>query len=568
MQALPDPGRRVPAPEARGTWARVRRRVRGSRGTAPGAAAALVVVLAHGVAAAEAPLPTAGPVRLEKGYRIEPVVAGLSAPTALAFDGTDMLLAESGLAAAAPARLLRVGAWGGLEVEAEAGLQPPVTGLLMVDGVPFVSHRGAVVALEPAGARTVAADLPSGGDHGNNQMARGPDGRIYLGQGTVTNAGVVGLDNHALGWLAERPELHDVPCRDVVLVGQRFETEDPRVPGTRASTGAFRPFGSTAAPGEVARGRDRCGGSIVRFWPSGEGFELVAWGLRNPFGLRFDARGRLFATSLGADVRGSRAVFNDPDLMVRVREGAWYGWPDFFDGEPADARRFAAPDHARPRLLWQHHPPLARAFTTFRSHTGASGFDFAPEAFGFAGQAFVAAFGDLAPFTTGAAVLASGFRVLRVDMSTGRVWDFARNAAGDASEEGGLRRPVDAAFGPDGALYVVDFGLMSAGPQGLRVVAESGAVWRIFREERGPAWPRGPAWAGRSAPSAALAPATRRALPAWAGLAALLVAAAAGGLWVWRARRRQRSARRRAQAMALARRGEPSRRERRSAGPS
>jgi len=44
--------------------------------------------------------------------------------------------------------------------------------------------------------------LPGYGDHFNNQLAPGPDGKIYFGQGAATSSGVVGLDNgYPFVWL-------------------------------------------------------------------------------------------------------------------------------------------------------------------------------------------------------------------------------------------------------------------------------------------------------------------------------------------------------------------------------
>ncbi|HET7771515.1 MAG TPA: PQQ-dependent sugar dehydrogenase, partial [Chloroflexota bacterium] len=282
---------------------------------------------------AEAPRKlSAADIRLPAGYKIEPVVTNLSVLTTLAFDGRDLLVAESGWQDTAKPRVLRLSLDrpdGNARTLAAEGLEWPVTGLLMVDGRLYVSHKGKVSIVEDGGRlRDIVTDLPSKGDHQNNTLALGPDGKIYLGQGTVTNSGVVGIDNYVFGWLPENPTLHEVPCKDVTLVGENFETDDPlNRGGPRVRTGAYKPFGKASEPGEVVKGNPKCGGSIVRFDKDGSNFELVAWGLRNPYGLRFDRGGQLWATFHGADVRGSRNIFNDPDYLVRVEQGAWYGWP-------------------------------------------------------------------------------------------------------------------------------------------------------------------------------------------------------------------------------------------------
>ncbi|HXF81823.1 MAG TPA: PQQ-dependent sugar dehydrogenase [bacterium] len=371
-------------------------------------------------------------IRLPAGYRIEPVVTNLSVPTTIVVDGEDLVIAESGWMDTAEPRVLRVAADGRVQVLAGEGLRGPVTGLLVLDGTLYVSHRGRVSVVEGGRiVRDVVTDLPSDGDHQNNQIVAGPDGAIYMGQGTVTNAAVVGVDNYIFGWLHRHPRLHEVPCRDVTLVGESFETENPLTPeeDDRATTGAYKPFGTPGRPGEVIRGHPRCGGSIVRFRPDGSRFELVAWGLRNPFGLAFDDDGRLWATSHGADVRGSRSIFNDPDSLVRVREGAWYGWPEYFAGRPVTERRFAAPAKAPPRFLWRGHPALTPPDVTFDTHSGVNGFAFSPGgAFGFEGDAFIAMFGAYVPAATGVNIRPAGYSVVQVNVRTRQVREFASNA--------------------------------------------------------------------------------------------------------------------------------------------
>ena len=77
-----------------------------------------------------------------------------------------------------------------------------------------------------------------------------------------------------------------------------------------------------------------------------------------------------------------------------------------------------------------------------------------------------------------------GFKVVRVDMHKRRIVDFAVNKmAGPASQlrHGGFERPSHCAFGPDGALYVVDYGKVQIAPEvgGVRMVVGTGALWRI-----------------------------------------------------------------------------------------
>jgi hypothetical protein len=84
------------------------------------------------------------------------------------------------------------------------------------------------------------------------------------------------------------------------------------------------------------------------------------------------------------------------------------------------------------------------------------------------------------------ATVPSGFKVVRVDMRTGQILDFAVNKmTGPASKlpHDGFERPSHCEFGPDGALYVVDFGIIHIAPElgGIRQQMDTGALWRIRR---------------------------------------------------------------------------------------
>ncbi|HEX6270283.1 MAG TPA: hypothetical protein VFZ43_08620, partial [Anaerolineales bacterium] len=124
----------------------------------------------------------------------------------------------------------------------------------------------------------------------------------------------------------------------------------------------------------------------------------------------------------------------------------------------------------------------------FQTHAAANGFDFCrdPE-FGFEGDAFVACFGDLAPITTlTKAITPAGFKVVRVNTETGQVYNFAVNKmTGPASKlpHDGFERPSHCQFGPDGALYVVDFGIIHIAPErgAIRQQIGTGSLWRVRR---------------------------------------------------------------------------------------
>src|SRR5947209_5456515 len=340
--------------------------------------------------------------------KLELVAEGFSFPTSLTFDeaGT-AYIAESGLpfGGARPGGRIWALAPGGDRTLIAEGLRQPVNGVTFHDGGLYVSeggHPGRISRIELDGRQTTILDnLPGPGNYHTNMVAFGPDGKLYFSQGAMTNSGIVGLDAYELGWLRRLPHAHDLPGHDLVLAGVNLETPNPLSdePGARVQTGAFVPFGTRTELGQRIPAKLPCTAAIMRCHPDGSELELVAWGVRNAYGLGFLPDGRLLATDQGADDRGSRPVANAPDLLYEIREGAWYGWPDFASGIRLDDPSWGEGGRGREPVLAQHpdpHPP--KPFVSFEPHVGSNGIDFCRQAaFGFAGDAFVALFGDLAP---------------------------------------------------------------------------------------------------------------------------------------------------------------------------
>jgi glucose/arabinose dehydrogenase len=181
-------------------------------------------------------------------------------------------------------------------------------------------------------------------------------------------------------------------------------------------------------------------------------------------------------------------VIGDPDDLYEIEPGAWYGWPDFASGIRLDDPYWGQGGQGREPVIANHPTPTPpKPFLSFEPHVGANGLTFSQsEQFGFTGDAFVALFGDLAPLTTARLSVPAGFKVVRIDMQTRQVVDFAVNKqTGPASKlpHRGFERPSHCAFGHDGALYVVDFGEIDIAPErgGVRMRKESGTLWRIRR---------------------------------------------------------------------------------------
>jgi glucose/arabinose dehydrogenase len=308
-------------------------------------------------------------------------------------------------------------------------------------------------------------------------VAFGPDGKLYFSQGSMTNTGIVGLDAYELGWLRRLPHAHDIPGQDIVLAGVQIETANPlsAEAEARAATGAFAPFGTILPAGRRIRGQVPCTAAVMRCDPDGSDLELVAWGLRNAYGLGFLPDGRLLAIDQGADDRGSRPVGNVPDMLFEVRRGVWYGWPDFIGGDPITDAQYLPTRGPAPAFVLANHEelgPPARALLRFPSHSAAVKFDMAPAGMGaWAGQIAVALFGDEAPMTAPPGP--------RVGRGIGRIdpadWSLHNVVHGP------LERPIDVRFHSDGdALYILDFGRFEMhAARGVVAEARSGKLWRL-----------------------------------------------------------------------------------------
>ena len=438
-------------------------------------------------------------VALPPGYRIEVVASGLNMPTGVAIDPAGKIfVVESGYAYGETfdtPRVIALGPRGERNVLA-SGSNPPWNGIAFHDGSLYVSEGGAkqvgrILRVAPGGEVSAVIDnLPTRGDHHTNGPAPGPDGKLYFTLGTLTNSGVVGVDNHEYGWLARSPELHDIPCQDVTLRGVNYTTDNPLgSSGAKAETGAFVPFGTKTEAGQVVRGAVPCSGAVLRVARDGGAPELVAWGFRNPFGIAFASDGGLFVTDNMYDERGSRPIYGAGDYLWHVKQGSWYGWPDYAGGRAVSMERFTPPGKDAIAPVLSDPPGVPpRPAAELGVHSSSTGFDFSRSAaFGYAGEAFVAQFGDMSP-KVGKVLTAVGFKVVRVDPATGVVHDFAvnREEAGPASAQkgGGLERPVAVRFDPSGrALYVVDYGVLAMSDKGPSVRKGSGVLWRITRAQ-------------------------------------------------------------------------------------
>jgi glucose/arabinose dehydrogenase len=214
----------------------------------------------------------------------------------------------------------------------------------------------------------------------------------------------------------------------------------------------------------------------MRCNPDGSELELVAWGVRNAFAIGFLPDGRLLAVDQGADDRGTRPVGNIPDLLLEIRQGAWYGWPDFIGDEPITNPNFMPTRGAAPTfLLANHHelPAPEKPLLLFPAHVAAVKFAVAPATAGqYGGHIYTALFGDEAPMCLPAGGPRVGRALARIDPDDWSLHTILTDM---------LERPIDVKFDPSGsAIYILDFGHFEMRENGgLDAEARSGKVWRV-----------------------------------------------------------------------------------------
>ena len=471
--------------------------------------------------------PSSSIFNIVPGYEIQPVLWNLTLPSTVTFDDNgSMYIAESGYTYGGfmPApRILQMSPSGQISVLVDRGLNGPITDLEFnhKNGLLYVSHKGLISSVDHRGAiKDLVAGLPSGGDHFNNQIALGPDGRFYFGQGTATNSGVVGDDNYQYGWLKISPQFHDTPGKNITLSGQNFKSFNPLSPqnlNDYVTTGAFSPFGSPSHSGQVIKGDVKCNGCIISAKSNGTDLKTVAWGLRNPYGVALTGDSKkLIIASDGADDRGSRRIGNDEDKIYAINianqsnstVGKFYGWPDYYgNGEPVTNPKFkseSSQDNKPLQFLMQNHPPVEKPLTLL-SPPGVAATQVAVStnsSFGFKNMAFVGEYGTMGslihPYDliTGPSpqfsTSTNGPKVIMVNPDTGNYTNFISPK--------GLNwefRPVGIKFNLNGdALYIVSIGKteirasvpptghdgpFSTTPAVPWTYANSGVIWKVTK---------------------------------------------------------------------------------------
>ncbi|MFN8484158.1 MAG: plastocyanin/azurin family copper-binding protein [Anaerolineae bacterium] len=468
--------------------------------------AQVVVLAAPQETAQPGSTPDPSMVQVPSGYTVDVLAAGFAAASAMTVDDQGRVyVAESGVFGA-PARIVRINADGSHTVVAPTGADefiPPLLGVAWgPNGFLYASDYGRVVRVNPDGSLTpVITGLPVGGDDSNNNIAFGPDGKLYVAVGSRSDVGVMQRNERETSpnaTPAPPPAIHDIPCQNLTLVGQNFTDQ------YGVTTGAYQNYGVQSTPGQTVAGAVMCGGAVLRANPDGSNLDVAAWGFRNPYGIAFvpatsALAGMLLVDDNGPDGFGVRPIYAPDSLHVvqnpsvsTAASAPWYGWPDYFINHPVTDTTYFSPTTS---LVLQTHPPL-------NMHTSSMGYSTVPTgmamstsaSFGFVNDLFIAFFqGGRGPGT------GPGPSVQRLHPSiseTGVISWTQTTFASSPMPDMGLQHPIDVKFSPSGsAMYVLDFGAEAPGPA-------MGAVFRIRQSAAVTATPTATGAAGTATPTA------------------------------------------------------------------
>jgi glucose/arabinose dehydrogenase len=405
------------------------------------------------------------------------------------------------------------------------------------------TSRVVEVNLNSGKVTPIISGLPTG-DHPTEQLLV-KEGWLYWSQGSATNSGVTGHDNGGGG------NQHEIACQQITLSQNVWTSKHSDGTPDHHTSGysdhnVARP-GAVLPPFEDATSPGMCTGAILRarIGDAQNSIEPVAWGFRNPYGIRFSPddhplNGNLMYSENGEDERGARPTNNSPDRLGVARQNAdgspqWHGWPDRFgfldstqsvfnptgkggnDDDPAVGGKPVLPVLA----FFPQHPVAPLALEP--ADVAAVGLDFAPKSFtgGIVKKnaVLVAREGDFG-FSAANGTPEAGHDVELVnffganpsELSQSRfAFNCPSNKQDREQDDGlprclteseqafvdgirGINRPTTLRFGPDGAAYLVDYGAvrdfgLSNGATKFQIGADvplvqipgTGVIWRISR---------------------------------------------------------------------------------------
>jgi glucose/arabinose dehydrogenase len=301
------------------------------------------------------------------------------------------------------------------------------------------------------------AEVYATGLHQPTEMAFGPDGPLYVTEDpdrlvtvrpgarrpkTFVSDLKVPLGLAWIGqtlYISEQGRMESVRLSGRSAVGRR--TVLSNLPYGRHQQDNIvvkhgRLFFGSGSTCDVCQEHSPLSAAILSVRPDGGDLRVVARGVRNPFGLAIQpATGAIYATVNGQDELGAAADPEPAEMLVHVRQGAWYGWPTCWPS-------------ARSLAMVGGCAGVSQPAAYLEPHSSADGLAFADKGTlpgKYTGDAFVAEWGEYMSNVHGRVVV----RIeLAPDGARSRVTVFAR----------GFDHPIAVLPDPSGGLLVADWG--------------------------------------------------------------------------------------------------------------
>jgi glucose/arabinose dehydrogenase len=386
------------------------------------------------------PMPAGAKPQVPDGFSVEAIVSGLKNPRAMRVAPNGDLFVAQGMANQVD--VYRLGANGkpsSHEVFAADLFQP--YGMAFYPAGPnpqwiYIANSNSVVRfayksgdMKAKGkAETIVSYIPAS-HHWTRDIAFTPDGkRLLLSVGSSSN---VALDMFPEPHVAILPKPHTIP-------------------GGLKQWMSERPLGA-------AWDNEELRADVLSVDPLGRDMQIYATGLRNCAGLTIQpATGQPWCVVNERDEIGDNTPF---EYATAVKEGAFYGWPWYYNGGNEDPRKKGARPDLKDKvtlpdvLMQAHSAPLQIAFN--------EGSAFPAE---YRGAAFVAMHGSWNRDRR------TGYKVVYLPFKDGKATgEYVDFMTGFVTAEGKVwGRPVGVAIAKDGALLVSDDG--------------SNTIWRVARK--------------------------------------------------------------------------------------
>lgn len=192
------------------------------------------------------------------------------------------------------------------------------------NGILYYTLDGKLMAynLKNSEKEILIEGIPNKGINKDNTMILINDEKLYLTISTATNSGVLDEENGA----------YDIPPVNTILSGRNYDEN---------RKGAFTPYNTKTAKGDLIKGNILGNGNIIEFNINDRTKEMYSYGIRNVKGFDFNSLGEIFAIVGGIEESGNRPLSGDSDYIYKIEgNGTWYGWPDYSGGDPVNSPRF------------------------------------------------------------------------------------------------------------------------------------------------------------------------------------------------------------------------------------